>query len=280
MWGYNRFGQLGDGTMNNIPVPAQIRSDIAWEAVCPGYSSTIALSSELSPASAVIQILGMNTSLTVNPKESEPVNPKPGQMFQVRMDTAVPEGASPVYQFYYRPGYGTEAWSSTTWQPIQDWSPDNWVSIAFDTPDTYFVTGHVRTEDESWGKGDPQAGFSVVVSDDPGTDPSILPVAAQILGVSSSLLAAPQPDEAFRFAVNAAIHAGTALQYRFYYRAGYGTPAWSFSTWQVLQDWSPNSWADTIFAGPGSYYVVAHVVPEGETWEPGDPQGGFSVRVE
>ncbi|HNR14382.1 MAG TPA: hypothetical protein PKM59_13835 [Thermodesulfobacteriota bacterium] len=279
VWGYNRFGQLGTGTMNNVLVPTQLGNEVSWEILSAGYSSTAAVAIEPTPSSAAIQILGIDSSLTVNPKDEVPVNPKPGQMFQVRMNTVSPEGVPLVYQFYYRSGYGTPEWynAANPWHVLQEWSPNNWVNITFDTPDTYFVIGHVVPEGETWEDG-PQAGFSVVVSDDSALDP----VDTQIIGVSSNLLTSPQPGQNFRFAVNTAAHTETALQYRFYYRSGYGTPEWynAANPWHVLQEWSPNNWAHVALAEPGTYYVVGHVVPEGEIWEDGDPQGGFTVTVE
>jgi hypothetical protein len=70
------------------------------------------------------------------------------------------------------------------------------------------------------------------------------------------------------------------LDYRFYYKADYGTPAFDTNRWQVVQEWSPVNWVDYTFFAPGNYYLVGHVVPAGETWEKGDPQGGFNMIVE
>lgn len=42
-WGYNWYGQLGDGTTINKNSPVQIGTDIDWQAVAAGYYHTVAL---------------------------------------------------------------------------------------------------------------------------------------------------------------------------------------------------------------------------------------------
>ena len=70
------------------------------------------------------------------------------------------------------------------------------------------------------------------------------------------------------------------MQYRFYSRAGYGQEDWGGNRWQIVQDWGAENEVEYMFFTPGNYYMVGHVVPEGESWEFGDAQGGFNVIVE
>ena len=47
----------------------------------------------------------------------------------------------------------------------------------------------------------------------------------------------------------------------------------------VAQDWSGDNWYEYTFSDPGDYYLVGHVTVAGESWEVGDPQGGFNVSI-
>ncbi|MGD0210399.1 MAG: hypothetical protein ABSC14_05405, partial [Desulfomonilia bacterium] len=44
-WGYNTYGQLGDGTMVNKDTPVQVGSDNTWSALAAGYYHTGAITS-------------------------------------------------------------------------------------------------------------------------------------------------------------------------------------------------------------------------------------------
>ncbi len=43
MWGYNQFGQIGDGTTVNKTTPVRIGMDMSWAAIAPGAYHTIGL---------------------------------------------------------------------------------------------------------------------------------------------------------------------------------------------------------------------------------------------
>ena len=40
-WGYNYYGQLGDGTATNKSSPLQVGTATNWQAVAAGYSHTL-----------------------------------------------------------------------------------------------------------------------------------------------------------------------------------------------------------------------------------------------
>ena len=45
-WGYNNYGQLGDGSTNTLETPTQIGSDTNWAAVSAGYSHAMGLKAD------------------------------------------------------------------------------------------------------------------------------------------------------------------------------------------------------------------------------------------
>ena len=45
-WGYNWYGQLGDGTMENRATPVQIGIDTDWVSVCVSWSHSVALKAD------------------------------------------------------------------------------------------------------------------------------------------------------------------------------------------------------------------------------------------
>ena len=79
--------------------------------------------------------------------------------------------------------------------------------------------------------------------------------------------------------MHAAGPGGAILQFQFYYKSGYGLEVWNRNKWQVVKEWSADNWVEYALPAAGNYYVVGHVVAEGETWRKGDPQGGFTVVV-
>lgn len=253
-WGLNFFGELGNGTTTDAFVPTQVGTDTDWQAAEAGYSYTVAIKTW-------VQIREISSSLITIPQ--------PDETIRITVDAVGPAGKALVYQFFYRAGYGTPEWYSNQWQIVQGWSPISWVDLSFSTPGNYFVVAHVVPAGETWEAGDPQGGFNIAVSGN-----------AQITRVASTLDATAQPGEIFQVTADAVGQAGTTLNYRFYYRAGYGTPAWYTNQWQLLQNWSSANSVGIAFSSPGNYYVVSHAAAAGESWETGDPQGGFSISVE
>lgn len=214
----------------------------------------------VNPGFGAVQITGITSDLAGNPK--------PGETFQLTINAVVPDGVNSVHRFYYKADYGTEAFAANPWEVVQEWSPVNEVDYTFSSPGNNYVVGHMVPEGEAWQFGDAQGGFNVVTSG-----------GIQIMAVTSDLVAVPAIGQTFRFTVNAVGPEGVTLHYRFYYKDGYGSSAWKTNTWQVVQEWSPVNWVDYSFADAGNYYLVCHVVPGGESWRAGDPQGGFNVNV-
>jgi len=232
--------------------------------ICIVLVTLLALASNLASASD-IQITSVTSDLVANPKPSE--------TFHLTMNAAGPEGANLVHRFYYKAGYGTPQFDTNGWQVIQEWSPANGVDCSFPSPgDNYLIMGHVVPEGEAWQFGDAQGGFNfnVVMSDD-----------VQITAVTSNLTAVPNTGETLRLTIDAVGPEGATLNYRFYYRAGYGLDpeTWGNNTWQLVQDWDTVNWVDYSFPDPGNYCLVGQVTVAGESWEVGDPQGGFNVTV-
>jgi alpha-tubulin suppressor-like RCC1 family protein len=269
--GNSFHGQLGDGSMNPRLVPAQIGIGTDWTSIAAGYSYSAALTP--GPVTETVQVQGVTSSL-------EP-DFELGSLFRFSTNAVGPEAKSLNYRFYYKAGYGTPEWDTNHWQMLQDWSPVNWVDTSFKAPGNYYVVSHAVADGDTWVTGDPQGGFNVVVPSDVETNSDeTVSSEIQIKGVSSNLVSNPQPDETFRVSISAAGPEDATLTYRFLYKAGYGTPEWDSNEWEVLQDWNSIDWVDTSFAATGNYYVVGHAVAIGNTWETGDPQGGFNVVVE
>jgi hypothetical protein len=200
-------------------------------------------------------------------------NPQPGEVFRLTTHTVSSEGVSLDFRYYSRASYSWPDWGDSRWEVVQDWSSANWVEYSFSGPDSYYVSVHVVPQGEdSWGFGDPQGGFSVSVG---GT--------IQITGITSDVTGTLHPGETVRVTIDAVgMIPGVPLNYRFFSRVGYGldSETWGGNKWTIVQDWSQQNWVNYMFTAPGNYYLVGHIVPEGESWEFGDAQGGFNVTVE
>ena len=101
----------------------------------------------------------------------------------------------------------------------------------------------------------------------------------QIVQIRSSMLTTLHVDDPLRLMIDAIGPEGTTIQYQFFYRFGYGTPAWDVNSWELEQDWSTSNSVVYTFAEPGTYYVIGHVRAAGTEWSTGDQQGGFVVDV-
>jgi len=72
---------------------------------------------------------------------------------------------------------------------------------------------------------------------------------------------------------------GSSIQYEFFYRAGYGTPAYDSNPWVIAQDFSDRSEATVQFPGIDNYIVVIHAVADPEAIPSGVPIIGMSVNT-
>ncbi len=86
-----------------------------------------------------------------------------GDTVQFTVNAVVMGGAEVNYRFFTRVGYGQPDWGGNKWQIVQPYSPNNTVSLLFDTPGVYFLVGHVEYPGETWEFGDPQSGIVVEV---------------------------------------------------------------------------------------------------------------------
>ena len=55
---------------------------------------------------------------------------------------------------------------------------------------------------------------------------------------------------------------GSSIQYKFFYKAGYGTPAYENNSWVTAQDFSDLTEATVRFPGTDNYIVVMHAVAD------------------
>ena len=268
-WGLNTYGQLGDGSVNNRSEPVQIGVGAGWTSIESGYAYSIALTT--GPESTAVQILGVNSSLTTYLSLDT--------IFRIATAAVGPQGETINYRFLYKAGYGTPEWTTNTWNVAQNWSPLTDFATFFTEDDNYYVVAQAIAAEDTWQAGDPQGGFNLNTAGE-----------IQITTITSNLIANPRPGESFRVTISTVEPevegteespvVETTYLYSFYYRAGYGTPAWDTSPWHVLQNWSTVDWVETSFDTPENYFIVGHVITAGDTWENGDPQGGFNVVVE
>lgn len=219
---------------------------------------SVTCSASATPAGD-IQITGVTSNIGSSPE--------PGS-FRLALHAVGPDGLE--YRFFSRAGYDliAEGWGGTKWVSVQDFSPVTWADYALSESDQYYASSHVVAAGESWESGDPQGGFSVLTAD-----------GIKITSVTSDLETNPHPGDTFRVTVEAVPPEGVTLHYRFFFRAGYDLIAegWGGTKWETVQDFSPVNWFDYTLPESGHYYLIVHVIAEGETWEAGDPQGGFSV---
>jgi hypothetical protein len=208
--------------------------------------------------------------------------------------TDIPEAGVPVeftahatdpntiyYRFYYKARYGTmpNGWGGpdedppNPWIIARDWSTNNVASIIFPSEDNYIVV--VQTQEDRtrrWEFGDPQEGMSVYVG-----NPLDLQLSSITLSSVSGIPTAGEPIMVEANSVDLVV-----VYYRFLYKAGYGTLAYyAPGGWMLAQDWSTSNSATITFPTEGNYMVVVQAREDsGDVWEFGDPQGGFSIKVE
>ena len=96
----------------------------------------------------------------------------------------------------------------------------------------------------------------------------------QFTGVSTGLSAIPQAGDSLTFTANA-----TSTQYKFWYRAGYGTPAYDTNQWQVMQEYSAANECTHTFTNADNYIVIAHGVEDPDYMPSSVSLIGMNVHV-
>ncbi|MCD4722739.1 MAG: hypothetical protein K8S13_23210 [Desulfobacula sp.] len=81
-----------------------------------------------------------------------------------------------------------------------------------------------------------------------------------ITGIDISTMSGPMINDPIMVTVSANNPGNQTLYYKFYYRAGYGTPSYDTSPWIVLQDYSTSNMASFTFTQAGSYSIGVRVV--------------------
>jgi len=175
--------------------------------------------------------------------------------------------------------------NTLVWIPMGLNDRDPWPQPAGDT--TYTVTiGNVLIG------GIPRSFTYDVIVFDPATAG---PVIANVLitGLSTDLLVHPMAGDPIQFSAST-IGPGTIF-YRFLYKAGYGTAAFSMpGGWVIAQNWSTSSVAslpfpdpdtttiaDIVFPSADNYIVIAQATDDaGGAWTAGDAQAGMSINLE
>jgi len=112
-------------------------------------------------------------------------------------------------------------------------------------------------------------------------EPTTAVTGIQIIGISSNITSNVMAGETVEFTVHTVVMEKQApqVEYQFFVRAGYGAPDWGGNKWQVVQGWSTTNSVNIPFDTAGKYFVAVHCETQGNSWERGDPQGGFSVEV-
>jgi len=102
----------------------------------------------------------------------------------------------------------------------------------------------------------------------------------QITTLCTDITGVVQPGQPITFTA-VAVGAGAAY-YKFFYRAAYGTPAYSDprNPWVVMQDFSNANICTYAFPSPGNYIVVVRAVGDPNNYNAAEvPLSGTNVRV-
>ena len=155
------------------------------------------------------------------------------------------------YKFYYCADYGTEAYDTSPWIVMQDYSTANTCRYTFPQDGSYIVV--------------------VRVVADPGDEPASLPIIGgsvsignsenpRITQLSSSVLETVPPNTPVTYTVSAADSGGNDVYYKWFYRSGYGTPDYDSLPWVTVQDYSLSTNCEFTFPEDGDYIVVVRAV--------------------
>jgi len=221
---------------------------------------TVTVDFSLSPATIdYVQLVDLNTNLRTAPQ--------PGDQMNFTATAAGPTNR--YYKFLYKAGYGTEAWNTNRWVPIQDLSTNSTAAFYLPGVGNYLVIVQASDNENTWVAGDPQGGITIKIN-------SISD--AQLLRLTANFSNPVNPGDPITFTA-AATGMGT-MYYRFLYKAGYGTEAWNTSPWVTIQNLSADNTATFSFPSADNYCVIAQASDDANIWSAGDPQGGMTIKVE
>jgi len=105
--------------------------------------------------------------------------------------------------------------------------------------------------------------------------PPIPSPAPQFTGLSADITDTPQPEDAITF-----IATTTGTSYKFWYRAGYGTAAYSTNQWVEMQDYSTANECIYTFPAADNYIVVVNAAEDVNNIPDPLPMIGMNIRVE
>lgn len=195
-------------------------------------------------AGDAVNITRMNLSPEGSPQAGVPLN--------VTVNAYCASGRQINYQYYYCANYGTDAYASTEWTLVKDYSTENSAQYVF-----------------------PQAGNYVMVVravTDPANEPAALPIIGQAVSVSennlinikglSSSTASPKAGENVTFTAQAATVTGSPAYYEFYYCGNYGTPGYLTTAWTKVKEYSTANSCAYNFPTAGNYVVVVRAVAD------------------
>jgi len=221
---------------------------------------TVTVDFSLGPATIeYVQLVALNTNLRTTPQM--------GDQIAFIAETTGP--TSRYCRFLYKAGYGTQAWSTNQWVTLQNLSSDNTATFTFPSADNYLFIVQASDDENTWIAGDPQGGITVKVSDVSDV---------QLLRLAANFSNPVNPGDPVTFTA-VATGMGT-MYYRFLYKAGYGTEAWSTNQWVTIQNLSADNAATFSFPSADNYCIIVQASDDGNVWIAGDPQGGMTMKVE
>ena len=152
----------------------------------------------------------------------------------------------------------------------QSFSSAKYYTIELAADDHFVIVVHSVSDPDNIPAAVPTIGMSVNTG--AGSED------VQITGLTANVpRGTPRAGEYVTFIVRATGPAGT--QYRFFYKAGYGTPAYSTNTWVKFRDFNADNAATVAFPSAGNYVVVVHVVADPSNLPAALPLIGMNVVV-
>ncbi len=160
-------------------------------------------------------------------------------------------GETLYYKFFYRANYGTAAYNSSPWVIMQDYSAANTCQYTFPGDGSYIVVARVVTDPANEPANLPIIGGVVIIGD------SVHPKIGQL---SSNVSGAVSPNSPVTFTITASDAGANDLYYKWFYRAGYGTPNYESMPWVTVQGYSQSTSCQITFPDEGDYIVVVRAV--------------------